>query len=58
MTAVLGVMEFETAEDGLVPTELVAVTVKVYAVLLVRPVTVMGEEVPVAVKPPGFEVTV
>jgi hypothetical protein len=36
----------------------VAVTVNVYAVPLVRPVTVMGEAEPVAVMPPGLEVTV
>ena len=51
-----------TADDALeaapVPTELVAVTVKVYAVPLVNPVTVIGEDVPVAVMPPGEEVTV
>ena len=51
-----------TADDALeaapVPTELVAVTVKVYAVPLVRPVTVIGDDVPVAVMPPGEEVTV
>ena len=51
-----------TAEDALeavpVATELVAMTVKVYAVPLVRPVTVIGEDAPVAVRPPGEEVTV
>ena len=51
-----------TADDALeavpVPTEFVAVTVKVYAVPLVSPVTVIGDEVPVAVRPPGEEVTV
>ena len=51
-----------TADDALeavpVPTELVAVTVKVYAVPLVRPVTVIGDEAPVAVRPSGEEVTV
>ena len=51
-----------TADDALeavpVATELVAMTVKVYAVPLVRPVTVIGEEEPVAVRPPGEEVTV
>ena len=42
-----------TADDALeavpVPTELVAVTVKVYAVPLVSPVTVIGDEGPLAV---------
>ena len=51
-----------TADDALeavpVPAELVAVTVKVYAVPLVSPVTVIGDEAPVAVRPPGAEVTV
>jgi len=51
-----------TADDALeavpVPTELVATTVKVYAVPLASPVTVIGEEAPVAVKPLGEEVTV
>jgi hypothetical protein len=37
---------------------LVAVTVNVYAVPLVKPETVIGEEEPVPVKPPGLEVTV
>ena len=42
----------------LVPAALVAVTVNVYAVPLVKPVTVIGDEPPVALKPPVFEVTV
>jgi hypothetical protein len=33
-------------------------TVKVYAVPLLNPVTVSGEEEPVAVKPPGLDVAV
>jgi hypothetical protein len=41
-----------------VPKAFVAVTVKVYAVPVVRPVTVIGELVPVAVMPPGDDVTV
>jgi hypothetical protein len=53
-----GVTEFEAAEEVLVPLAFVAVTVKVYAVPLVRPVTVIGEPVLVAVKPPMLEVTV
>ena len=55
-----------TADDALevvpVPTRLVATTVKVYAVPLVRPVTVIGDDVPdavIAVPPPaGVAVTV
>ena len=35
-----GVTVFEGSESALVPTEFVAVTVKVYAVPFVRPVTV------------------
>ena len=53
-----GVTNDDAVEAVPVPTELVATTVKVYAVPLVRPVTVIGEEVPVAVMPPGEEVTV
>ena len=41
-----------------VPTLLVAVTVNVYAVPLVRPVTTMGLDEPEAVSPPELEVTV
>jgi hypothetical protein len=55
-----------TADDALdavpVPTRLVATTVKVYAVPLVSPVTVIGEDVPLAViavpPPAGVAVTV
>jgi hypothetical protein len=56
--AAAGVALFEAAEAALVPTALVAVTVQVTGVPLVRPLTTMGEEVPpplcvpqVAVKP-------
>jgi hypothetical protein len=55
---VSGVTELEAVEDALVPTAFVAVTVKVYAVPLVRPIIVIGEVPPVAVKPPVFEETV
>jgi hypothetical protein len=55
---VAGVTGLDAEEALPVPTLLVAVTVKVYAVPLVRPVTVMGEELPVAVREPGEEVTV
>lgn len=41
-----------------VPSTFVAVTVNVYAVPFVNPVTVIGLAVPVAVIPPGLDVTV
>jgi hypothetical protein len=44
--------------DKLLPIKLVANTVNVYGTLFVRPVTVIGDDVPVAVIPPGDEVTV
>ena len=46
------------AENGPVPIALVAVTVKVYGVPFVRPVTVMGEDAPDTMMPSGDEVTV
>jgi hypothetical protein len=47
------------APDALeVPTAFVAVTVNVYGVPVVKPVTVIGELEPVAVMPPGEDVTV
>jgi hypothetical protein len=57
---VTGVTEFDAADAGPLPTELVAVTVKVYAVPLVSPVTVALVALPpaVAVWPPGDAVTV
>jgi hypothetical protein len=55
---VAGVTELEGLDAVLVPTAFVAVTVKVYAVPFVKPVTVMGEPLPVPVKLPGLEVTV
>ena len=48
-----GVTLFEAPEAALVPIALIATTVNVYAVPLVRPVTVIGEPVLVAVSPPG-----
>ena len=45
-------------ETGLVPTELVANTLKVYAVPPVRPVTVIGLVDPPFVIFPGLDVTV
>ena len=55
---VAGVAPPLALEAILVPTALVAVTVKVYVTPLVKPVTVIGEEPPVPVNPPGLEVTV
>jgi hypothetical protein len=56
---VTGVTELLATELVLVPTAFVAVTLKVYAVPFVRPVIVIGESpLPVALKPPTFEVTV
>jgi hypothetical protein len=51
-----GVTEPEAAEALPVPAEFVAVTLKVYAVPLVSPVTVQGEAAQVPVLPPGLEV--
>jgi hypothetical protein len=51
----------EAAEARPVPTEFVAVTVKVYAVPLVKPVTVMGQAAgpeQVFEAPPGLAVAV
>ena len=55
---VAGVTELLALEATPVPTVLVAVTVNVYAVPLLKPVTVIGEVVPVAVMLEGDEVTV
>jgi hypothetical protein len=52
------VTELEAVDETLVPIELVAVTVKVYTNPLVNPVTVIGEDAPEAVTPPGLDVTV
>jgi hypothetical protein len=46
------------ADAGLVPRAFLAVTVNVYVVPAVNPVTVIGLTVPVAVLPPGLAVTV
>jgi hypothetical protein len=53
-----GTTELLVPDDVLVPTAFVAVTVNVYVVPLVRPVIVIGDDPPVAVKPPVFELTV
>ena len=55
---VAGVTLFEADEADPVPTAFVAVTVNVYAVPLVRPITVIGEAPPAPVNPPGLEVMV
>jgi len=55
---VAGVIELLVLDEILVPIEFVAVTVNVYAVPFARPVIVIGEVPPVALKPPVFEVTV
>ena len=55
---VAGVTGLEVTELVLVPMALEAVTTKVYDTPLVRPVTVMDEEVLVAVNIPGLEVAV
>ena len=54
----VGVTAFEGTEAGPVPAALVAVTVNVYPVPFVNPVTVIGLPVPLAVSPPGDDVTV
>lgn len=53
-----GVTAELAAEGGEFPAALVATTVNVYAVPFVKPVTVSGDEAPVAVRPPGLAVTV
>jgi hypothetical protein len=52
-----GVTLLLAALAGPVPEPLVAVTVNVYAVPVVKPETVTGEEDPTAVIPPGEDVT-
>ena len=51
-------MVLDVSDALLVPTEFVAVTVKVYAVPIVRPLTVAKVPLVVAVILPGEEVTV
>jgi hypothetical protein len=53
-----GITLFDAADAGPVPAELVAVTVNVYAVPLVRPPTTSGLAGPDAINPPGLEVAV
>jgi hypothetical protein len=54
----VGVTEFDASEAAPVPTLFVAATVNIYDVPFVRPVTVIGLDVPVAVILPGFDLTV
>ena len=60
MVGVLGfvVTSVDTLDEPDIPPELVAVTVNVYGVFGVNPDTVIGEDVPVPVKPPELLVTV
>ena len=58
VSGAVGVTLFDGADSGPFPTEFVAWTVKVYAVPLVRPVTVIEVADPFAVLPPDVEVTV
>jgi hypothetical protein len=55
---VAGTTELLVPEEVLVPTLLVAVTVNVYVVPFVRPVTTSGDPPPLAVNPPILEVAV
>ena len=56
--ALPGVTGADGSDGSLVPALLVAVTVKVYAVLFVSPVICIGDTEPDAVPPPGLAVTV
>jgi len=53
-----GVKLLEAVDAGEVPYELVAVTENVYAVLVVNPSKIIGDEVPVIVVVTGLLVTV
>ena len=55
---VIGVTAADAVEAAPVPAAFVAVTVNVYAVPFVRPVTVHGEDAAVQVFDPGDEVAV
>jgi hypothetical protein len=59
---IVGAPDMVVADDEFdsidVPPELVAVTVNVYGVFAVNPVTFIGDDVPVPVKPPGLLVTI
>ena len=51
-------MLFEAALHGPVPVAFVALTLNVYAVPILKPETLNGEDAPVAVKQLGVEVAV
>jgi hypothetical protein len=51
-------MLFDAALQGPVPAPVVAFTLNVYEVPFVRPLTVTGDDVPVAVMQPGVDVAV
>ncbi len=53
-----GITLLDAAEAGELLNPVEAVTVNVYDVPVVRPVTVIGLDAPVPVNPPGDEVTV
>jgi len=55
---VAGVTLLDATDTAPVPTPFVAVTVKVYGVPLVNPLTVRGLLPPLPVTPPGVDVTV
>jgi hypothetical protein len=55
---VAGVTTLDTDDAEEFPTTLVATIVKVYGVPFIKPVTMIGETVPVPVKLPGEDVTV
>jgi hypothetical protein len=57
-TVKLGVTLFDGADAGPVPAEFLAVTVKVYAVPLLKPDTTSGLPAPDAVSAPGLDVAV
>ena len=52
------VFALDALDSTEIPPELVAVTENVYAVFGVNPDTVIGDDVPVPIKPPGLLVTV
>ena len=54
----VGVKLAEAAENGPVPAPFVARTLNVYAVSVVNPETVIGDDAPVPVMQPGEEIAV
>jgi hypothetical protein len=57
-TTTIGVALLLAALGTLLPNAFVAITVNVYAVPLLKPLTVTGEDEPVPVIPLGLDVTV